>query len=439
MRKSAIAFILCLVFARVVHSAPSNISASGTMNDGQSITLSGAGFGTPSSRDFVFLGGSSGVIETTATGVTPSNANGWIYNNGVDYSAIITDTGARSGSKALYQGSSGPNAALRFDWGSGIAPGNTVYVTWWTMVDWDSFAGATQWKMFRLSWENDIQDTGPEAVMFNWFSDSAPKQFYMRPGPTETTVNAQAMYPRYPAKGVWTRMEMVVHESSVVGAADASWTVGSYVPSGSYTSTSDTGTTYWTGEDDVHRWFLWQNYHSGFTNWRLVSDDYYVQVGSVARIELCDSHSWATRTSCDIQSATAWSDTGAIITLNTGGFSTGQTAYLYVVDSNGDANASGYEVTIGESITPTPIDGVCGSNNGATLSSLTSGDANNCSAGTVSGFTGSGPWSWTCAGINGGDDSSTCSASLTSGSVSAWLTSGGSILTSGGAVITPAQ
>lgn len=59
----------------------------------------------------------------------------------------------------------------------------------------------------------------------------------------------------------------------------------------------------------------------------------------------------------------------------------------------------------------TPVNGVCGDNDGATLSSLTSGDADNCSVGSVSGFSGSGPWSWTCLGSGGGDNDS-CSASL---------------------------
>lgn len=60
----------------------------------------------------------------------------------------------------------------------------------------------------------------------------------------------------------------------------------------------------------------------------------------------------------------------------------------------------------------TPVNGTCGSANGGAFTSLTSSDPNLCSAGTVSGFTGSGPWSWTCAGVNGGINSLTCSANV---------------------------
>jgi prepilin-type N-terminal cleavage/methylation domain-containing protein len=46
------------------------------------------------------------------------------------------------------------------------------------------------------------------------------------------------------------------------------------------------------------------------------------------------------------------------------------------------------------------IDGVCGSSNGANVSSIPS--TNLCSIGTASSVSGSGPWSWTCGGTNGG-------------------------------------
>lgn len=65
----------------------------------------------------------------------------------------------------------------------------------------------------------------------------------------------------------------------------------------------------------------------------------------------------------------------------------------------------------------TAVPGVCGSVNGTTVSSLTSSSANLCSSATptvTSGsFSGTGPWSWTCDGVNGGGKSPTCNASKT--------------------------
>ena len=56
-----------------------------------------------------------------------------------------------------------------------------------------------------------------------------------------------------------------------------------------------------------------------------------------------------------------------------------------------------------------PVNGACGSSNGGTVS--TAPTANLCTAGTASTVSGSGPWSWSCAGSNGGSTAS-CSASV---------------------------
>src|SRR5208282_4723650 len=55
------------------------------------------------------------------------------------------------------------------------------------------------------------------------------------------------------------------------------------------------------------------------------------------------------------------------------------------------------------------VSGGCGSSNGADLTSAPT--ANLCSAGTASSVSGSGPWNWTCAGSGGGTTAS-CSALL---------------------------
>jgi hypothetical protein len=56
------------------------------------------------------------------------------------------------------------------------------------------------------------------------------------------------------------------------------------------------------------------------------------------------------------------------------------------------------------------VDGACGPANGSSFSSAPSTGL--CSAGTASAVTGSGPWSWSCYGLNGGITAS-CSAQLT--------------------------
>ena len=70
------------------------------------------------------------------------------------------------------------------------------------------------------------------------------------------------------------------------------------------------------------------------------------------------------------------------------------------------------------------VNGTCGSSNGATLTSAPT--TNLCSAGTASTITGSGPWRWNCAGSNGGTTAS-CSASLQAASSGSGSSASGSI------------
>jgi len=55
--------------------------------------------------------------------------------------------------------------------------------------------------------------------------------------------------------------------------------------------------------------------------------------------------------------------------------------------------------------------GACGTVNGTNVSTLTSASPNLCSSGTVTGFTGTGPWTWICSGNYGGTNAS-CSANM---------------------------
>lgn len=56
----------------------------------------------------------------------------------------------------------------------------------------------------------------------------------------------------------------------------------------------------------------------------------------------------------------------------------------------------------------TATDGACGTADSGSFSSAPT--KNLCKSGTASSVSGSGPWEWTCKGINGGSDSSKCSA-----------------------------
>ncbi len=72
-------------------------------------------------------------------------------------------------------------------------------------------------------------------------------------------------------------------------------------------------------------------------------DDVYID-NTQARVEICDKSTWVSRTHCEIQIPTAWSESSIAIKANTGSFTTLSGTYLYVVDMNGVVNTNGYLV-----------------------------------------------------------------------------------------------
>jgi hypothetical protein len=75
-------------------------------------------------------------------------------------------------------------------------------------------------------------------------------------------------------------------------------------------------------------------------------DDFYMD-DTLAHVEVCDSPTWAARNKCELQVPTAWSDTSITATFNKGYLSSGNPAYVYVINAGGGVNAQGFEITVG--------------------------------------------------------------------------------------------
>lgn len=75
-------------------------------------------------------------------------------------------------------------------------------------------------------------------------------------------------------------------------------------------------------------------------------DDVYID-NTRARVEICDTATWATRTHGEIQIPhTQWNDGQLQVTINQGSFAAGSTQYLYVVNRDGVANANGFPIVL---------------------------------------------------------------------------------------------
>jgi len=326
---------LFLLVPSFTNAAPTINSTSGTVEDGLEITLNGSSFGSHA-LDFDFLGGADGIIENSTAGTIPTDSGGWYFHDPAGFEPEVTTAQVHSGDKSLYHLTDGShyNSALRYDYGSYVTTNNTVYVTWWTRPNWSTVG---QWKMFRWKQDNDISDGAPESCLFNWTTVQG-SQWTSRPGPGleapgEDTWIGNAMIT---LENVWYRMEITMELSSSLGVSDGRFTMGVYVPGSTRGSSSEGGIRTLNSGSTGYRWAIWQNYRgngmSGFYNY---GDDYYIQVGSEARVELCAESSWSSRRHCEIQPATDWNESSIKIKVNQGSFTDSQTVYLYVIDDAG--------------------------------------------------------------------------------------------------------
>jgi len=67
-------------------------------------------------------------------------------------------------------------------------------------------------------------------------------------------------------------------------------------------------------------------------------DDMYLD-NTLARVEIAEGNTWASKGHYEVQPPVTWSSTSITFPLNVGSFTSGQTVYVYVVDSDGNASA----------------------------------------------------------------------------------------------------
>lgn len=87
--------------------------------------------------------------------------------------------------------------------------------------------------------------------------------------------------------------------------------------------------------------------------WRYFADLYLDYTW--AHVVIGDSPTYSACRIREVQIPSAWSDSSITVTVNQGAFADGDTAYLYVVDSDGVANNAGFPLTFSRSETPVPF------------------------------------------------------------------------------------
>lgn len=430
--------VLTLGIAGNVFSVPSISSISGTLTNGQQAVISGSGFGT----------------KSTQNGIPPV-AFGDMENNST--SARIgtwASTGNRAGVSGFMQVSnqhqrhshSQYNGMCNFDtWATcGFEGGSDApqwYAQYWFYLDsdfsWGTMDGTgANNKIFRMWHNGDNQNNMRIGAPFNLVdicvenTDSGHGGYGTGWSPVVPGGTcANAVFGHSCAAGDWwagniswrnfvsdMTPETWHHfqfewQDGDIGVANGIlrwWVDGKLVFNHSDITTRNSSNTGYMHPFIVG---LFASHTTGDASGHYYIDDAYID-NTWQRVEIGNNATYNNCTLKEIQSPTAWNDTGITFTVNQGSFDDGSTGYVFITDTAGTRN-TGYSITFGS--TGLLVNGSCGTASGASYYSLSSSSPNLCASGTVASFTGSGPWTWGCDGSGGGTStaSNACTASLT--------------------------
>jgi hypothetical protein len=244
-----------------------------------------------------------------------------------------------------------------------IANPSYTYASWYQRVDdgW-VFGDDDNFKTFAFS-----TGTTPYELPNNWYAEYNPRPTSRTSGASyhlnddaTGSANQSLQTPDQnghswwwdgavnPMGGSWTKVEMEMKYTSQADGYVRLWENG--VLKINYAGSTDkyAGGTRTEGIGGYAR-----NYNQP-NNWRYFADVYLDY--SRARIILGNAATFAASTVREVQIPASWSSTSITVAVNLGRFAAGQTAYLYVVDANGQVNANGRAVTIGSSTAPPPPD-----------------------------------------------------------------------------------
>ena len=339
----------------------------GTISNGQSVTITGTDFGAtgPTVKVFDdFDAGTSG--NRIGDGVTSARVGSWrdssLACDPTHYSVYSTGA-AHSGSQSAYQDwGAAPNpdgGAMWFGLDIGT-PSARWYISYWVYIPSASDvpgygeSGGANWKLWWLSTDDLYgSDYGVQII-----SNDSPMNMAFGPidGGEDRCSTGDYIESSF-TKGRWMRMEFLL-----VGATDSS------------------GAIYGWLMDSANARYLWASddndntlYAAGSTGWRYLKmpgyarldddadtyyDDVYVATGAgaQARVEIGNNATYTSCTNLAVCTPTAWGDTEITATVRAGSFTTG-TAYLFVVDASGNASA-GKEITLGNTYGSAKIIGV---------------------------------------------------------------------------------
>lgn len=397
IKSTAFLLLLLLIFPAIGVCAPSVSGVSGTVSNGQTITISGTGFGATGPNVVLFdsfeNGGTGSNISTSTNSADIGN-----WNESGSTSHTYSADYALSGSKTM-----------KIDWAARYGSGpkfrysnvqnSDLLISWWQYMPTNKDVPGTNntdgpnWKWFWIGdetdgwpWGSDYVTTCLHATCYNTLGVIAAD---------DTAAPARddgTWYTPSFKKGTWMRFTVAMKNA----------TSGGYIWNQEVSSAGHRVPFNLTNQVTAHSTDPWNvftlpGYGRQDSNAAAYYDDVYVATGNGARarVEIGNASTYADSTNLALITPTSWSNTSVQATVRSGSFSNGG-AYLYVIDSSGVPNALGYPITVGGGGTPdttAPVrsllapSGTLAAGTTSTTLSLTTDEAALCrystSAGTV--------------------------------------------------------
>jgi hypothetical protein len=356
-------------------SAPSVSGVSGTLQAGATLTITGGGFGTKANPAPLkwdnFDSGTNGAVI----------GNGWSYTTGCNpgpchppiYSNAVTRPGSSLSIRANFDdgGRTDCPDGEGCNWSSsyGVTGGSsTNRITGLTLPviyldTWVNYAPATpeprNVKLIRVH-----TNTYAPNLYLNIYclTDTDGARLGQDGGGTNVTFPSSPWRGSSFYKGNWRHIQMYLVESTP-GVADGT----AIITIDNVTSVNRVG-NFMTRTDASQHWdTVWIGNYAGHNalysclaspgNTYIYWDDSYIDI-TRAHVEIGDADTYAACTHREIQVPSAWTSTSISVKANAGSFPNLSNLYLYVMDSTGAVNASGYKLAGGSSsdlVSPAPI------------------------------------------------------------------------------------
>jgi len=339
---------------------PVILGVSGTLSQGQSITISGSSFGAKARAGPMLWDNFDDAGTSNIEGRTPqihqgnlSSYNQWeVRAVGTNPLTIVGDnSGAKAGStghaRAEFNSNNYWNLSLNVPY-SQFTTGNELYISFYYRFTKTSANFGRQTKAWVAYNADSLQD---KAYWTNSFGGPCQSGNFWRTHATESA-DEHGLDPDLSATGIngeWVRFESYLKQSGA-GMANGAWHQAAHRPTLTTPSRHVVILNNYKMRQSSENWVEWTfggAYYDkcGADTATIDIDDFYMD-NTPAHVEVCNAATHSASARCELQLPTAWSDTSITATFKKGYLPSSVTAYVYVIDAAGRVNAAGFPILV---------------------------------------------------------------------------------------------